>query len=72
MAYIQGEDRKQITLFPEAIYDYVTEENAVRVIVVEAEAGRNLELLWLIQKLKPHFKTIADFRKDNKKAIKII
>jgi transposase len=34
MAYIQGEDREQITLFPEAIDDYITEENEVRVIEV--------------------------------------
>ncbi len=34
MAYIQGEDREQITLFPEAIDDYITEENGVRIIEV--------------------------------------
>ena len=118
MAYIQGENRQQITLFPEAIDEYISEENPVRVIEVfvnslnmlelgflrtdpnvtgrpaynprdllklyiygymnrvrssrrlETEAGRNLELIWLLRKLKPDFKTIADFRKDNKKAIK--
>ena len=32
---------------------------------LEAEGGRNLEVLWLLQKLTPDFKTIADFRKDN-------
>ncbi|MDD2284398.1 MAG: transposase, partial [Paludibacter sp.] len=37
---------------------------------LETEAGRNLELMWLLRKLKPDFKTIADFRKDNEKAIK--
>jgi len=37
---------------------------------LEAEAGRNVELMWLLKKLKPDLKTIADFRKDNKKAIK--
>jgi len=26
--------------------------------------------MWLLKKLTPDFKTIADFRKDNKKAIK--
>jgi transposase len=36
---------------------------------LETEAGRNLELMWLLEKLKPDFKTIADFRKDNKKAL---
>ena len=118
MTYVKGEDRNQITLFPEAIDDYITEDNPVRVIEafvnsldmqklgfqkaepknigrpaydprdllklylygylnrvrssrrLEAEAGRNLELLWLLRKLKPDFKTIADFRKDNSKALK--
>jgi transposase len=32
---------------------------------LEAEAGRNLELIWLLRGLRPDFKTIADFRKDN-------
>jgi transposase len=33
---------------------------------LEAEAGRNLELMWLLGGLRPDFKTIADFRKDNR------
>ena len=33
------------------------------------EAGPNLELLWLLRKLRPDFKTIADFRKVNRAAI---
>ncbi|HUD84036.1 MAG TPA: transposase [Candidatus Saccharimonadales bacterium] len=33
---------------------------------LEAEAGRNLELIWLLRGLRPDFKTIADFRKDNR------
>ena len=32
MAYIKGEDRTQIIMFPEVIDDYITEENPVRVI----------------------------------------
>lgn len=118
MSYIIGENRSQITLFPEAIDDYIMNDNPVRVIEVfinsldmqelgfqranpniigrpaydprdllklylygymnrirssrrlETEAGRNLELLWLLRKLKPDFKTIADFRKDNPVGIK--
>lgn len=118
MAYIKGEDRYQITLFPDSIDDYITENNPVRLIDayingldvaklgfkgsdpsavghpsynpkdqiklylygylnrirssrrLEDEAGRNLEVIWLLNKLKPDFKTIADFRKDNKKALK--
>jgi len=118
LAYVQGEDRYQITMFPDNIDDYVAKDNPVRVIDafvqsldvaalgfkysnpnslgrpaydpkdmlklylygylnrirssrrLEAEAGRNLELIWLMRKLKPDFKTIADFRKDNKRPLK--
>jgi transposase len=37
---------------------------------IEKETHRNIEVMWLINELKPDFKTIADFRKDNKKQIK--
>ena len=36
---------------------------------LEKECKRNIEMMWLINSLKPDFKTIADFRKDNKKAL---
>ena len=115
--FIKGESRKQTTLFPEALDDYITEDNPIRVIDVfidsldlsrlgfktqaadtgrpgyhpstllklfiygylnriqtsrrlEREAGRNVELMWLLNRLAPDFKTIADFRKDNGKGIK--
>ena len=117
--FIEGENRTQATLFPERLDDYITEENAVRVIDVfiddidlsgmgfktvpevtgrpayhpgtllklyvygylnrvhstrrlEREAGRNVELMWLIGRLAPDFKTIAHFRKDNAKAIRLV
>jgi len=117
--FIEGEVRTQATLFPEALDDYITEENAVRVIDVfidnldlsdlgfkiipavtgrpayhpgmmlklyvygylnriqssrrlEREAGRNVELMWLLGRLAPDFKTIADFRKDNAKGIRLV
>jgi len=38
---------------------------------IERECYRNIEVMWLINGLKPDFKTIADFRKDNKKQIKL-
>jgi len=115
--FIQGEARHQTTLFPEALDDYITEENPIRVIDafvdnielaglgfktipadtgrpayhpstmlklyiygylnriqssrrLERETGRNVELMWLLQRLSPDFKTIADFRKDNSLGIK--
>lgn len=120
MAYIKGEDRYQITLFPDSIDEYITEDNPVRLIDayvdgldlksfgfngtnpsatghpsydpkdklklylygylnrirssrrLEDEAARNIEVIWLLKKIKPDFKTIADFRKDNKKALKAV
>ena len=114
--FIEGESRTQATLFPEALDEYITEENPVRVIDVfvdeldltmmginiapaetgrpayhpammlklfiygyfnriqssrrlEREAGRNVELMWLLGRLAPDYKTIADFRRDNTKGI---
>lgn len=49
------------------LYGYLNRIRSSRRL--ETEAGRNLELMWLLEKLKPDFKTIADFRKDNKKAL---
>jgi transposase len=37
---------------------------------LEREAQRNLEVVWLIGRLAPDFKTIADFRRDNGRAIR--
>ena len=118
MSYIEGIARNQLILFPEAIDDYIEEDNPVQFIdafvdslgleglgfrysrpeatgrppynpadmlklylygylnrirssrSLEKETHRNVELMWLLKKLSPDFKTIADFRKDNKKAIK--
>jgi transposase len=116
--FIEGRDRRQGTLLPEHLEDYVAEDNAVRVIDVfvqeldlaalgfervqaastgrpgyhpgcllklylygylnqvqssrrlEREARRNTELMWLLGKLAPDFKTIADFRRDNSEPIR--
>jgi transposase len=118
MPYITGRDRMQLTMLPESIDDYVSEENEVRVIDafvealdmkelgfvryeaantgrpgfrpqdmlkvyiygflnrirssrrLEQECKRNVELMWLLNKLTPDYKTIADFRRDNSKALK--
>ena len=116
--YIVGENRSQSTLFPEALDDYIHEDNPVRIVDafvdglnlsklgfirtqpcdtgrpgydplvmlklylygylnriqssrrLERETQRNIELMWLLQRLTPDFKTIADFRKDNATGIK--
>jgi transposase len=50
------------------IYGYLNRVQSSRRL--EREAGRNLEVIWLINRLAPDHKTIADFRKDNGPAIK--
>ena len=52
------------------LYGYLNRIRSSRRL--EAEAGRNLELMWLLRGLRPDFKTIADFRKDNRKAFKAL
>lgn len=118
-AFIFGDSRTQVTLFPEKIDDYINEDNSVRVVDVfvdelnltkhgfkttsshtgrpgyhpstllklyiygylnriqssrrlETEANRNVELMWLLGRLAPDFKTIADFRRDNGEAIQAV
>ena len=118
MAYVEGADRSQTLLLPEAVDDYVGPDNPVRFIDafvdgldlkaagfvraqakatgrpgyhpcdllklyiygylnrirssrrLEAESHRNIEVIWLLKRLQPDFKTIADFRRDNRKAFK--
>jgi len=50
------------------IYGYLNRVQSSRRL--EREAGRNFEVLWLIGRLVPDHKTIADFRKDNGRAIR--
>ena len=50
------------------VYGYLNRIHSSRRL--ETEAGRNVELMWLTGRLAPDFKTIADFRRDNGKAIR--
>src|SRR6267154_1646255 len=50
------------------IYGYLNRVQSSRRL--EREAGRNFEVLWLLGRLVPDHKTIADFRKDNGRAIR--
>jgi len=50
------------------IYGYLNRVRSSRRL--EVECGRNLEVIWLLRHLKPDFKTIADFRRDNRAAFK--
>src|SRR6186713_575408 len=45
------------------IYGYLNRVQSSRRL--EREAGRNVEVIWLLGRLVPDHKTIADFRKDN-------
>jgi transposase len=49
------------------IYGYLNRITTSRRL--EREAQRNVELMWLTDRLAPDFKTIADFRHDNSKGI---
>lgn len=50
------------------LYGYLNRIRSSRRL--EHESKRNIELIWLLKKRNPDFKTIADFRKNNKKALK--
>jgi transposase len=50
------------------LYGYLNKIRSSRAL--EKECGRNIELMWLTEGLKPSYKTIADFRKNNPKALK--
>jgi transposase len=118
MAYKIGVDKKQATLFPITLDQYIPENHICRIILafimlldmvslgfkyselkktgappydprmmlglyiygflnrirssrrLEAETTRNVEVMWLMDDLRPDDKTISNFRKDNKKALK--
>lgn len=50
------------------IYGYLNRIRSSRRL--EAETHRNVEVIWLLRHLKPDFKTIADFRRDNRTAFR--
>ena len=118
MDYIEGSNRDQLTLFPQSLDEYVSDDNPVRFIDafvenldlidlgfkhsllketgrppyhpgvllklyiygylnrirssrrLEQESHRNVEVIWLTGKLMPDHKTIANFRRDNREAIR--
>src|SRR6202045_837494 len=52
------------------IYGYLNRGRSSRRL--EAECHRNIELIWLLGGLKPDFKTIPDFRSDNRAAFRSV
>src|SRR5256885_2272614 len=58
------------TLLKIYLYGYLNRVQSSRRL--EREAQRNIELMWLVGRLAPDFKTIADFRKGNGEAIQSV
>ena len=58
------------TLLKIYVYGYLNRVNTTRRL--EKECQRNVEMMWLTGRLAPDFKTIADFRKDNGEAIRLV
>lgn len=52
------------------LYGYLHRLRSSRAL--ERECHRNLELIWLMRKLAPDFKTIADFRRDHRASFKLV
>jgi transposase len=52
------------------VYGYLNQIHSSRRL--EREAKRNVELMWLTGRLAPDFKTIADFRRNNGEAIRLV
>ena len=52
------------------IYGYLNRVRSSRRL--EIESHRNIEVVWLLRSLKPDFKTIADFRRDNRAAFRSV
>jgi transposase len=52
------------------LYGYINQIRSSRRL--EREAGRNLELIWLLRSLKPGYRTIANFRKANWEALRAV
>src|ERR1700694_2391455 len=52
------------------LYGYINQVRSSRRL--EREACRNLELIWLLKNLRPGYRTIANFRKENWKALKAV
>ncbi len=58
------------TMLKGFVYGYLNRVQSSRRLEIEAQ--RNVELMWLTGRLAPDFKTIADFRKDNGEAIRLV
>ena len=50
------------------LYGYLNRIRSTRRLA--SEASRNIEVMWLLRKLTPGYRTIGDFRRENRKALK--
>lgn len=57
--------RDLVRLYPDGYLERVRSSRRL-----EAEAARNLEVIWLLRRVRPDFETMADFRKDNRSCFK--
>jgi len=65
-------DQRRFTAMDDKIYVYGYLNRVHSSRRLEREAQRNVELKWLSGRLAPDFKTIANFRKDNGEAIRLV
>jgi transposase len=120
MAYITGEAREQVTMFPVTLNELIPADHVCRVIEafvgrlamqelgfvrwepaetgrpgydprdllklylygymnqvrssrrLEAECQRNLEVMWLLERLRPDYKSIAEFRRMHREAVQAV
>ena len=52
------------------VYGYYNRIRSSRKLMIEC--GRNVEVMWLMGKLRPDFRTISDFRKENAKSLRLV
>jgi len=52
------------------VYGYYNRIRSSRKLMTECV--RNVEVMWLMGKLRPDFRTISDFRKENAKSLKLV
>lgn len=58
------------SLYDDEIYLYGYQNSIRTCRKLEKTYKTNIEIMWMINEQRPHFKTIANFRKDNPKAFK--
>jgi transposase len=68
LAELEGHSYDQSDLLKLYLYGYLNQVRSSRKL--ERECHWNIEVIWLVKKQAPDFKTIADFRKDNIDCVK--